>query len=95
MRTEIGMYRGTGPRQTGATMERDELLVQMISRSAELRNFGDWVDILGKYADCLARVGTKLTPDEVEQFLEVGAVFYRTLARAEDYRQNIRSEMKD
>jgi len=88
MRTAIGMYRGTGPRQTGTTMERDELLVQMISRSAELRNFGDWVDILGKYADCLAQVGTKLAPDEMERFLNVGATFYRTLARAEDYRLN-------
>lgn len=75
-------------------MERDELLAQMISRSAELRNFGDWADILGNYADCLAGVGTKLAPYEMEQFLKVGAVFYRTLARAEDYRQNHRSEMK-
>ncbi|MBD9433267.1 MULTISPECIES: hypothetical protein [Achromobacter] len=67
-------------------MERDELLAQMVSRSAELSSFGDWVDVLGRFADCLSLVSKRLEPAEVEQLLDVGATFYRTLARAEGYR---------
>ena len=69
-------------------MERDDLLAQMLSRSAKLSKFGDWVDVLGDYADCLSQVSEKLDSGEMERLLNVGAAFYRTLARAEDYRRN-------
>lgn len=66
----------------------DEMLVQMITRAAAVRHFGDWPEVLTNYARCLEIVEPRLTAEEIEGFLNVGADFYRALARAEAYRTN-------
>ncbi|GLK95827.1 hypothetical protein GCM10008164_35670 [Achromobacter xylosoxidans] len=43
---------------------------------------------LAEYASSLWDVRDKLEPEELERLLNVGAAFYRTLARAEDYRRS-------
>lgn len=69
-------------------MEHDDLLAEMLTRSAKLNKFEDWADILAEYASALWDVRDKLEPQEIERLLDVGAAFYRTLARAEDYRRS-------
>lgn len=70
-------------------MNSDEYLAKMILRSTPPRHFGDWADILDQYALCLERCGGKLDAEELDRLLDVGALFYRTLARAEAYRKGI------
>ncbi len=69
-------------------MEHDDLLAEILTRSAKLNKFEDWADILAEYASSLWEVRDKLEPQEIERLLNVGAAFYRTLARAEDYRRS-------
>ncbi|HEY9269628.1 DNA-3-methyladenine glycosylase [Achromobacter sp.] len=69
-------------------MEQEDYLAQILTRSAKLNEFGDWADILADYASCLWNVRDKLEREEIERLLNVGAAFYRTLARAEDYRRS-------
>jgi len=68
-------------------MEHDDLLAQMLTRSAHLGDFGDRVDVLGEYACTIHGIRQKLEPEEMERLLDSGAAFYRTLARAEAYRR--------
>lgn len=68
-------------------MDRDELLARMLATSACDRPLSDWPDVLSDYAGCLAALEDKLTPREMEALIRAGADFYRTLARAEQYRQ--------
>ncbi|AYD67781.1 DNA-3-methyladenine glycosylase [Achromobacter sp. B7] len=68
-------------------MNSDEILATMILRSPPPLHFGDWADILDEYASCLERCSGKLDAEELDRLLEVGAMFYRTLARAEAYRK--------
>jgi hypothetical protein len=71
------------------TMNSDEYLAKMILRSTPPRHFGDWADILNEYAFCLEKCSGKLDAEELDRLLDVGAMFYRTLARAEAYREEI------
>jgi len=68
-------------------MLRDELLAKMIVQDGTDRNFDDWADVLTEFADCLAQISPRLSPDECDKLVEVGVGFYRTLARAEQYRR--------
>ncbi|CAB3743521.1 DNA-3-methyladenine glycosylase [Achromobacter kerstersii] len=68
-------------------MEREDLLAQMLSRPARSSRFDDWADVLGEFANCLAFSSGKLSQGEIDSFINVGAAFYRTLARAEAYRR--------
>ncbi|MFF7398906.1 DNA-3-methyladenine glycosylase [Achromobacter sp. NPDC008082] len=68
-------------------MLRDELLAKMIVQTAPARNFDDWADVLTEFANCVVEVSPKLSREECERLVAVGASFYRTLARAEDYRR--------
>jgi hypothetical protein len=68
-------------------MLRDELLAKMIVQTAPDRNFDDWADVLTEFPNCIVEVSPKLSREESERLVAVGASFYRTLARAEDYRR--------
>lgn len=68
-------------------MDREELLAQMIATPAVDRSFHDWPEVLANYAECLAALEPKLRDEEVERLIQAGADFYRTLARAEQYRR--------
>jgi hypothetical protein len=68
-------------------MLRDELLAKMIVQNSPGRNFDDWADVLTEFANCLVAVSPKLSREECDRLIAVGASFYRTLARAEDYRR--------
>lgn len=43
--------------------------------------------MLANYAECLATLEPKLQREEMERLIQAGADFYRTLARAEQYRR--------
>ncbi|AKP90549.1 DNA-3-methyladenine glycosylase [Achromobacter xylosoxidans] len=68
-------------------MDHDELLARMLATSVSDRQVNDWPEVLADYAQCLAQLQHKLTPREMEALVCAGADFYRTLARAEQYRQ--------
>jgi len=68
-------------------MLRDELLAKMIVQSSPSRKFEDWAEVLTEFANCVVEVSPKLSREECERLIAVGASFYRTLARAEDYRR--------
>lgn len=68
-------------------MLRDELLAKMIVQTSPSRKFEDWAEVLTEFANCVVEVSPKLTREECERLIAVGASFYRTLARAEDYRR--------
>lgn len=68
-------------------MDRDELLARMLATSVSDRPLSDWPEVLSDYAEYLAALNDKLTPREMEALICAGADFYRTLARAEQYRQ--------
>lgn len=68
-------------------MLRDELLAKMVAQPAPYRNFDDWAEVLTELANCIVEIGPELTPEQRERLISVGASFYRTLARAEDYRR--------
>jgi len=68
-------------------MLRDELLAKMIVQSSPSRKFEDWAEVLTEFANCVVEVSPKLSQEECERLIAVGASFYRTLARAEDYRR--------
>jgi len=68
-------------------MLRDELLAKMIVQPSPSRKFEDWAEVLTEFANCVVEVSPKLTREECERLIAVGASFYRTLARAEDYRR--------
>ena len=68
-------------------MDTQELVAQMIIRTSGARSFEDWPEVLAAYAALIETVQYKLTPQEMEDFINLGADFYRTLARAEDYRR--------
>lgn len=67
-------------------MEQEDILAQMLTRSANLGDFDDWADVLGEYACILQGMRQKLEPEEMERLSDSGAAFYRTLARAEAHR---------
>jgi hypothetical protein len=67
-------------------MDREELLAQMIATPAMDRSFHDWPEVLSNFAECLAALQPRLEEEEMERLIRVGADFYRTLARAEQYR---------
>lgn len=67
-------------------MDREELLAQMIATPATDRDFHEWPEVLANYAECLAALQPRLRQVEMERLIRVGADFYRTLARAEQYR---------
>ncbi|MDH3063378.1 DNA-3-methyladenine glycosylase [Achromobacter insolitus] len=67
-------------------MDREELLAQMIATPATDRGFHEWPEVLANYAECLAALQPRLRQEEMERLIRVGADFYRTLARAEQYR---------
>lgn len=69
-------------------MDRDEILEKMITRAAAARRFGDWADVLSNYAACLTKIESTVSLSEMEGLISAGADFYRTLARAEDYRRS-------
>lgn len=69
-------------------MLQDDLLAKMIMQTAPSRRFEDWAEVLADFADCLSQISPRLTRAEYERLLNVGASFYRTLARAEDYRRS-------
>lgn len=69
-------------------MLRDELLAKMIVQSSPNRKFEDWAEVLTEFANCVVEVSPKLSREECERLIAVGASFYRTLARAEDYRRS-------
>lgn len=71
-------------------MDEQELVAQMIIRTSGSRRFEDWPEVLATYAACVKAVKHKLTVDEIERFINSGADFYRTLARAEDCRRSHR-----
>lgn len=56
-------------------MKSDEFPAKMILRSTPPRPFGDWADILNEYAQCLEKSSTKLSAEEVDRLLDVGAMF--------------------
>lgn len=69
-------------------MNSDELVSKMIAQSVpENLGFGDWADVLYLYAAVLERIEGRLAPNELEELVGIGAKFYRTLARSEEYRQ--------
>lgn len=68
-------------------MLRDEFLARMIVNSAPPQRFEDWADVLTQFANCVAKLSNKLTREECDELVEAGAAFYRTLARAEEYRK--------
>lgn len=68
-------------------MLHDEILAKMIVRSAPSRHFDDWADVLSEFAECLADISSRLSAAECDRLVNVGASFYRTLARAEAYRK--------
>lgn len=68
-------------------MLRDELLAKMIARSPPVNRFEDWADVLSEFALCVAQISSKLSDSERDRLVGVGAMFYRTLARAEEYRR--------
>ncbi len=68
-------------------MDREELLAQMIATPAADRNFHEWPEVLANYAQCLAQLAPRLRPEELDSLVQAGADFYRTLARAEQYRR--------
>ncbi|CAB3892233.1 MULTISPECIES: hypothetical protein [Achromobacter] len=70
-------------------MESEEMMAKMIARPSTYRHFDDWPDVLARYANCLKRIESKLDPRDLDALLNVGADFYRTLARAEDYRRSV------
>ncbi|KGE00333.1 DNA-3-methyladenine glycosylase [Achromobacter sp. RTa] len=69
-------------------MDREDLLAQMIATPAIDRSFTDWPEVLSNYAECLAALQSRLDQKDMERLIRVGADFYRTLARAEQYRSN-------
>lgn len=70
-------------------MESEEMVAAMIARPSTYRRFEDWPDVLMRYAACLKTLEPKLDARDLEALLNVGADFYRTLARAEDYRRTL------
>ncbi|MDR7944574.1 DNA-3-methyladenine glycosylase [Achromobacter aegrifaciens] len=73
----------------GAAMTRDEFVSMMILLPRlEKLGFGDWADVLDSYAEILVRIEGRLSANETAELMGVGADFYRTLARCEDYRRN-------
>lgn len=67
-------------------MDREDLLARMVATSVSDRHFNDWPDVLSDYAECLLALEKRLAPEELERLIQIGADFYRTLARAEQYR---------
>ncbi|WP_343499709.1 DNA-3-methyladenine glycosylase [Achromobacter denitrificans] len=59
----------------------------MIATPAVDRSFHDWPEVLANYAECLATLEPELQREEMERLIQAGADFYRTLARAEQYRR--------
>ncbi|WP_314361818.1 hypothetical protein [Achromobacter sp.] len=68
-------------------MLQDELLAKMIVKTAPCRRFDDWAEVLTEFASCLVQISPRLSPEECDRLINIGASFYRTLARAEDYRR--------
>lgn len=68
-------------------MLRDEFLTRMIVNSAPPQQFEDWAEVLTNFANCVAMLSPKLTTEECDRLVATGAAFYRTLARAEEYRK--------
>ncbi|MDF3851340.1 DNA-3-methyladenine glycosylase [Achromobacter denitrificans] len=70
-------------------MTHDEFVSKMILLPRlEKLEFGDWADVLDAYAEILVRIEGRLSASETADLMGVGAEFYRTLARCEDYRRN-------
>lgn len=69
-------------------MDKDQLVAKMIVNAGpEKSDFTDWAEALYAYAAVLGRIEGKLTEEELADLIDVGAIFYHTLARAEDYRR--------
>ncbi|TQJ94693.1 DNA-3-methyladenine glycosylase [Achromobacter sp. SLBN-14] len=68
-------------------MDQQELVAQMIIRASGARRFEDWPEVLAAYAACIEAMKHKLTCQEMEEFINLGADFYRTLTRPEDNRR--------
>ncbi len=62
-------------------------MAQMIATPAADRSFHDWPEVLANYAECLAAIQPRLRREEMDRLIRAGADFYRTLARAEQYRR--------
>ncbi|SSW67165.1 hypothetical protein AVE30378_02481 [Achromobacter veterisilvae] len=62
-------------------------MAQMIATPAADRSFQDWPEVLANYAECLAAIQPRLRREEMDRLIQAGADFYRTLARAEQYRR--------
>lgn len=52
--------------------------------------FADWADVISSYTAVLESIEAKLSYEEVSDLIASGAQFYRTLARAEEYRRFLR-----
>ena len=68
-------------------MDRDELLARMLATPVSDRHLNDWPEVLSDYARCLVDLQGKHSAGDMEMLIGAGADFYRTLARAEQYRQ--------
>lgn len=72
----------------GIDVNTDEFVSKMIvTAGPENLGFGDWTEVLYAYAAVLERIEARLTVEETHELVGVGGQFYRTLARAEDYRR--------
>lgn len=72
----------------GIDVNTDEFVSKMIvTAGPENLGFGDWTEVLYAYAAVLERIEARLSEEETLELVSVGGQFYRTLARAEDYRR--------
>lgn len=76
------------PRLSEIAVDIDQFVAKMIVKvGPEKLDFADWSEALYAYAAALERIEVKLTEEEMADLIDIGAQFYRTLARAEDYRR--------
>lgn len=64
-------------------MDHSEMMVRMISQPVATGEFDGWDGALSALADCLLQVQGKLSEADVKQFLDVGALVYRTCCQNE------------
>ncbi|AZS80266.1 hypothetical protein ELS24_18470 [Achromobacter spanius] len=64
-------------------MDHSEMMARMISQPVASDQLDGWDGVLSAYADCLLQVQGKLTDADVDRFLDVGALVFRSCCQDE------------
>jgi hypothetical protein len=64
-------------------MDHSEMMARMITQPVAPGRFDRWDGILSAYADCLVQVQAKLSEEDLNRFLDVGALVFRACCQEE------------